>query len=505
MPRWDDAWHARLNQILVDLPFRPLIEQAEVRRTLAADPVAFALIYLDHHLKGKETGDRITFSEVHYEWATRALGWREPMPEPMARRHGEIAPRGCGKSTWWFLILPLWAAANGVKRFAAAFADTAAQAENHLATMKHEMGTNPLLRNDYPDLCQPARAQSGTTVADRMGKLKTRSGFVFAAKGIDSSALGMKDGEVRPDLLILDDVEPDEASYSPLLAEKRLGTIVDAVFPLNIYADVVMVGTVTMPGSVMHQIVKAAHGQDAEPWVAEENIQGHHYRAIAVNDDGTERSIWPAKWSLAWLQSRRHTREYAKNYDNDPMARDGVYWTRDDFRYGTLAARTRTLLWIDPAVTAKKTSDFTGLAVVSYSPTEGKVEVRHAVGVRLIGAPLKQAVARLVGQFPEITLVVIETNQGGDLWPDVFDNLPGVRIKTTTSSASKEVRFAEALRHYQEGRVLHSARIPILEEQQVAFPRGQYDDVADAACGGILRFLSPPKATHRAPTARAYV
>lgn len=39
-------------------------------------------------------------------------------------------------------------------------------------------------------------------------------GLSFAARGIDAASLGMKVGEKRPDLLILDDIEPDESSYS---------------------------------------------------------------------------------------------------------------------------------------------------------------------------------------------------------------------------------------------------------------------------------------------------
>lgn len=384
----------------------------------------------------------------------------------------------------------MWAAANGHIRFVAAFAHSTGQAEQHLATFKHELDDNALLRSDYPELCTPARRKTGTTVADRQGMIHTESGFVFAARGIDAANLGMKVGETRPDLLCLDDIEPDEANYSPDQAVKRLGTVTDSIFPLNIYARVIMVGTVTMPGSIMHQLVKSAHGEDTPNWIVEENVRAHHYRPIITNDDGTERSVWPEKWPLEWLQARRHTREYAKNYDNDPMARDGVYWVRDDFHYGSLPAPTRTLLAVDPAVTSKKSSDFTGLAVVSYQPGLG-CEIKHAVGVRLTGSPLRDHVVKLLGQYPEIRAVLVETNQGGELWREVFHQLPGVKVLTHTSSKSKEIRFADALRHWQRGKVLHTCRLSTLEEQAVAFPKAPYDDIVDAAVSGVHYFLPP--------------
>jgi phage terminase large subunit-like protein len=489
--RWDAAWHARLDAEIINLPFLPQDDQAEIRRALGQDPVAFARLYLDHHLKGKETGDRITFSEIHYEWARLAESWKAIPSEPMANRHAVIAPRATGKSTWFYLILPLWAAAYGHCRFIAAFAHSTAQAEGHLQTFKHEIETNAWLRHDFPDLCSPARRHTGNTVADRAGMIHARSGFTFAARGVDAASLGLKVNERRPDLLITDDCEPDEANYSPEQAVKRLGTVTDSIFALNVYAHVVMVGTVTMPGSIMHQLVKAASGTEVAPWVAEERIQAHHHQPILVDDDGTERSAWPEKWPLEWLQSRRHTREYAKNYLNDPLAREGVYWLREDFRYGELEAGTRTVLAVDPAVTSKKTSDFTGLAVVTYDPIAKKCLIEHAIGVRLTGSALRDYVVKLLGTYPHIRRILVETNQGGELWPEVFHHLPNVKVVTHTSSKSKEIRFADALRHWQTGRVLHSRKISILEEQAVAFPKGTYDDVIDAAVAGVHYFIPP--------------
>lgn len=500
--RWTAAWHRRLARELMELPFLEDHEQAAVRRALCEhDPVAFAIIYLQDHLVTEETGNRMTFSAVHYEWAAMAQEWVKGLsPEPEADRDAYIAPRGTGKSTWWFLILPLWAAAYGHASFAAAFAHAAAQAENHLKTFRHELDHNVLLNHDFPDLCTPLRKPSGTTVADNMGMIRCRNGFVFAARGIDAASLGMKVGKRRPDLLILDDVEPDEASYSGDLAKKRLGTILDAIFPLNIYARVVMVGTVTMPGSIMHQLVKSAAGKLEEGeggWIAEAHIRAHHHLPIVPGPDGEEVSIWPEKWPLEWLNAKRHTREYAKNYANDPLAREGLYWLREDFRVATqedLDGIVHWLLAVDPAVTRSKTSDFTGLAVVGFDPKRRKAIVMEAWGVKLTGTPLREFVANTVLiKWPLVSLVHVETNQGGELWADVFGHLPGIRYRHHTATVSKEIRFAANLRYWQRGQVLLARQLPRLMEEAVAFPNGAYDDVIDAAVAGTDRFLVGPK------------
>lgn len=515
--RYDSAWHRRLRKILADLPFRPQRERIGVRRALASDPVAFSIIYLPHHLK--DSNGNISFSEVHYEWAGYAETWKVP-GEPQSNRHAFVAPRETGKSTWWFLILPLWAAANEVRRFAVAFAHADNQATGHLSTFKRELDTNALLRADFPELCEPARKpSSGSTLADRQGMLHTQSGFVFAARGVDTASLGLKVGEIRPDLLIFDDIEPDEARYSADLAEKRKGTITDALLPLNIRAAVVMVGTVTMPGSIMHQMVRVAHASDDPElaWIRDEKIVPHHHEPILLNDDGTERSMWPEKWSLSWLCSIRHTRSFKKNYLNDPMGRDGDYWTADDFTYGTLGAEaTRWVLQLDPAVTTKGTSDYTGWAVVAFKPTmpirdgakvhhsKPMAEVVAAGEVKLAGEALRAFVLKKLLEFERIKAVRVEVNQGGELWETVLHDLP-VKLLVHTSNESKEVRFAYALDLYHRGHVLHREILRKLEEQQVSFPKAPYDDIADAAVCGILFFLSHIPRMPTSVTSREYV
>jgi predicted phage terminase large subunit-like protein len=464
------------------------------RRVTRDDPLAFALLYMRHHLRNERAGSPVTLSEVHLAWVDAAAAWLEPSAEPYAYRRAEVAPRETGKSTWWFLVLPAWAAAHGHARFAAAFADTGTQAETHLASFKSELDNNALLREDYPDLCAPKTRGRGTVEADRVSLYHARSGFVFAAAGMDSSNLGLKVGNRRPDLIILDDIEPHEARYSSALAAKRLDTLRSAILPLNIYARVIFVGTVTMQGSIVHQLVEAARRPEvAAEWVKEERIAARHFPAIMANDDGSRRSAWPEKWSLSFLESIEHTRTYAKNYANDPLGADGDYWAPADFVREELPGTTRRLLSVDPAITTRASSDFTGLAVVGWRPAPagskgpGRCRVEAAHEVKLSPDALRERVLALIEQH-DVGLVLVEVNQGGDLWPRILWGLP-VPIKTVHQSVKKEVRAASVLTHYQRGRVLHAPGLARLEGQLVAFPNAPHDDMVDAVGSGVAYFL----------------
>ena len=84
--------------------------------------------------------------------------------------------------------------------------------------------------------------------------------------------------------------------------------------------------------------------------------------------------------------------------------------------------------------------------------------------------------------------MLVETNQGGELWPRILWGLR-VRVKAVHQSVKKEVRAAAVLVHYQRGRVLHAPGLSRLEGQLVAFPNVPHDDMVDAVGSGVAYFL----------------
>jgi phage terminase large subunit-like protein len=612
---------------------KELLSRTEGRIALTKnDPLLFAIIYMPHHLTS-DSGSQ-TLSAFHLDLIEYAKTWTHPVTKPRQSRDCFIAPRNAGKSTWLFLLLPMWAAAHGHVKFVAAFSDSASQAEDHLQTFKDELDSNERLTRDYPDLCRPLMGnQVKRYVAQSSTQIRQANGFTFMAKGIDAKTLGMKVGRQRPDLLLFDDIEPPEATYSKVEAERRLSTVLQAAFPLNIYARVAIVGTTTMPGSIIDQlrtveelekewnrntgkeseswenstsvlkeeifghnrpfghefeqeVQNGLNGQggaqgksgtkvnqsdehvsnplkNASPpnysetvnlsgealeapetasdpfsspsvqdgsargsegrsealsasladtgnelgeddgrafyesldpeyrWVIDSNIRVHYFPAVVTKPDGTEVSLWPEFWSLEFLNSIRHTRDFAMNYMNRPVSLSADYWQDVDIRIRQAKSYGNTLLSLDPAVKTAKTNDYTGIAVLSRGD-DGKVYVRHAEGKRLAPGPeLQEYVSDLCERF-DVGLVYVETNQGGDVWKSVLDGIPA-KYRSVHQKEKKELRATRALDFYRKGEVFHTGHFDTLQTQMFAYPKVKNDDVLDAVVSGVLYFLGKPQ------------
>lgn len=485
----------KVDELLVGFDKR-LLTTPEGRRALTRfDPMLFALIYLPHKLKAAGS-DTITVSEFHVALAEYGKSWAVKDSDPNGHWAAHIAPRGCGKSTWLFHILPLWAAAHEHRKFAAAFSDAANQAEGHLLNFKMELRTNDLLQSDYPDLCEPMKEKrNNRTIADSAWRTIRKNGFIFDANGVDTNALGKNALGMRPDLIILDDIEKGEKNYSEYQATRQRNTVIDDISPMGSPGyHMVFVGTTTMPNSVMDQLRKYADGYHEDKdlvWIKERNVKVNYFPAILGIDSGEERSIWPEKWSLEWLQGERHKRYFAKNFMNKPVNVDGEFWDEGDIGEYEEGEYGNTILSLDPAVTRNKVSDYSGIAVVSRGfDKDGKprIYVREAIQVKLSPEGLKERVKVLCEQY-DVGLILCETNQGGDLWKSLFKDV-GVKYVSKHQTDSKTIRAARALNHYQQDKIRHTKSFPALEEQMWAFPKVSHDDVLDAVVSGVLFFLN---------------
>lgn len=456
------------------------------RERCRADAMMWALTYFTEHLTSPDTGGLVSLSEFHVDSARAALQWARTDLGPAELRRAWVAARSSGKSTWWNLILPLWALAYSHRDFIVVFGDTSAMARRHLLSMRAELAKNEKLRADFPELVEPARFGRRSVMDTQTGYMASSGAAVMVA-GLDQGTLGIKLENRRPSLILLDDAEPSGALYSDHIKAQRLTTLRESVLPLSVNAVVDWVGTTTRMGSGLDDVLKGVE------WARDENFTVHHYPALIVDEStGEERSAWPERWPLSYLQSIRHTRSFAVNYQCQPVSADGTHWTPADFRYdnGTLARMVEhKVLAIDPAVTSSKQADESGLAVVGFGARQALVE--RATGVRMDPKALREMVHATLNGDRTIRTVLLEVSNGGSWITSALLPLPaGVKMVELRPTKSKLSRITELFDHYQRGRVLHAKKLPALEQQQLAFPNLATDDVVDVVAAAVEYLFS---------------
>jgi predicted phage terminase large subunit-like protein len=456
----------------------------EYRRQITRDdPLLFAITYFGHYLRGPDGS--ISFNDLHMALIELGRSWMEPGE----RRDAVVAPREAGKSVWLFVVLPLWALAHGHRRFFLAFSATGKQASGHLSNLRGEIKGNARLLADFPEL-KPRRGQDSADLVVMAG------GAAVAARGMGETSLGARAGEQRPDLIVGDDMEPPEADYGTDTRDNTISRITAAILPMNTRAAVALTGTVVTYGSVMHDVVLAATDQRHGQWLDDEQITPHYFPAIIV-EDGRERSLWPQRWSLEWLQARRGTHSYALNFDNNPSPKgSATYWTADAIGYDARVPVVRRIVYVDPATTTKVTSDYTAIVMVGMDASGRRCVVEHAVAGHWDGGEIREQIWDLKRAHPRsFSELVLETNQGGEAWRRALSPLPpGVTLREVHSKVPKVDRIRDAAEDYRRFAVVHAHPLPALEAQMLAYPRVRHDDLVDALAGVLAEALADQRA-----------
>jgi hypothetical protein len=467
----------------------PLLEDGSERGTAFRrvatrnDPLLFALVYCRGQITArKDDYDLVAFSEYHLDFIQAARRWMTGAPS----RDAWVAPRQSGKSTWPCLILPLWALAHGHRRFVLMLSVNDKAVMRHRERMYAQLEANERLLEDFPDL---AVTKSGS---DRI----TRTGGMVMARSINSQIQGATapDGS-RPDLIILDDIENDESNYSADARDKRLRTLRDNILGMNETAIVVLVGTTTMYGSIMHDVVMACRGQTPERWIVESEFTPHYYPAILGEGTPQERSLWPGSWTLSWLKYKRDQDPayFAKNYTNRPETAGGMQWTKDLFFEDQFFTSKALVLVVDTAASDKQSADEFGIALIGSDGHPVVDRRRFCVEFARKGHfkpnEVLDEIWRQVELYPELKTVVVEAiGTGGEKWRDtILVPWPdGVELILANPSkrGSKKHRLLALLRVYERRAIVHRHFFSDLRGQMLSWPKTN-DDLMDAVATGV--------------------
>jgi hypothetical protein len=415
-----------------------------------------------------------------WDWLTR-LKLGEPRPA-----HITIWPRGGAKSTSAELGCG-WVCERNSRRFALYVCGTQDQADKHIgviATVLEKLGVERAL-NMY-----------GYSKGWRRQEVRAANGFNAAGFGLDAASRGVKLDEVRPDLVIFDDV--DDRHDSPETTRKKIESITQTIIPAGSPdCAVLFIQNMVHAHSVAAQLVdgRAEFLLDREPVSIQPAVEHLEYERREV--DGRIRYFITAgspTWegqNLAVCESQMNKwgrRSFLREAQhNVSEAEHGLWLAERDiepFRVTELPPRLMLCgVGVDPTCSAE--GDEAGIisAAVAYLEHEEQqgIKIRRLHGYvfadeSLQGSPSKWATAAVTAYNrlpPGSRVLIAEKNQGGEMVETTIKTVPGAPdVELIAVHEGKAARAEPVQKLYEEGFVHHVGYLPRLEAELTGWEPG---------------------------------
>ena len=486
-----------------------------MREKCSGDTQLFGSVYLPHYFSLKAPSFH---KELGKLWHKRIMKCddAEKSLTMKGSRLAIAAPRGHAKSTVMSLQNVLHAALYGYKRYILLISDTESQAVSFLDCIKSELEDNEKILEDFG-------AQKGKIW--KSSSIVLTNGCRIEALGSGQKIRGRRNGERRPDLIILDDIENDEDVRSPEQRRKLESWYFSAVSKAgDYYTDIVIIGTILHKDSLLSHLLKnpvytsrvykavMAFSQ-SEKWAVWENIMCNLAdddrvkkagRYFALNKaemlDGTK-VLWREKLpynELMLMKLSDGEAAFNTEMQNNPIDRSTALFPQGWFSYYNpfdvdFSADFEFYGYCDPSLGKSASSDFSAIITLAKDRKNGIFYVENADIMRRhpdrIIADIIENAKRIGSKYGKrLTSFGIETNQFQWMLKEELAKesaraglyLPIIEVNST---GDKTMRIQSLQPFIKNGYIRFQQNQTLLLEQLWDFPYGAHDDGPDALEG----------------------
>lgn len=498
---WDSAWSELLGPLTGELPADLLPSPAATR--LEQDPVTWLTTLFPETVSAGFAPHHLDF--WGWVWSLR----RGVRPPPFVA----IWPRGGAKSSSAELGV-IAAGALRTRRYVLYVSATQDLADKHIADIARRLESDAIARY-YPGIGQREISKYGISRGWSGSRLRTRAGLMIDALGLNAAVRGLKSGDARPDLIVLDDI--DHLHDSPATTAAKIETITSSILPARSTDGAVLaVQNLIAPDSIFSRL--AGVSEHTVDFLADRIVSGPHPAVDGLVTEQREgrtvithgRALWQGQ-DLQACQDAIDTyglTAFLRESQHEVSEPDGGMFSHIDFRHCDLSdvpELVETIVAVDPAVTDTDQSDSHGIQVDGVAE-DGTIYrlwswERRASPEYALTLAIKQALVH------GALRIVIETNQGGDLWQTVYDRLiaelragtltldgapvtladgqrPPILVpeKATSGTGSKAERGSRMLTDYERGQMVHVIGThQTLERALRRFPLKKPFDLVDCA------------------------
>ena len=412
------------------------------------------------------------------------------------------APRGHAKSTAVTLVYVMAMLLFRQRKFCLLISDTEGQAVMFLNDIKQHLEGNENLRALFG-----VKTLVKSTEADMICELNDGYQFRIVAKGSEQKVRGLKWNNLRPDLIIGDDLENDEIVMNQERRDKFKRWFFGALLPCRSHNGLVrIVGTILHMDSMLNRLMPLAWGKstrkeglktfDTNPRKAWESV------LYEAHDEDFTEILWADRWPKEkLLLERERLRElgypelYAQEFLNRPLDEANAFFRKNDFvgmsqqEKNDIAEGKMPLnfyLGVDLAISEKERADWSVFVVAGVNALN-RMYVVDVVRARMDGREIVDTLIELQRRY-NLQFVAIEDEKiSKSIGPFLREEMQktGVFISLVPihPSADKKVRARSIQARMRIGSVKFDTSADWyapFESELLRFPRDVHDDRVDA-------------------------
>lgn len=439
--------------------------------------------------------------------------------ESRGNKNAIIAPRGGAKTTWVSKTFPLYCICHKLEHYILLVGDTTEQSQQNLEAIKTELTDNEALAKAYPDAC-------GIGETWNQDQIVTRNKIKISALGAGKKFRGRTFGQYRAGLIIVDDLDDDEAVMSEGQRIKMWNWFSKALVPMGTAdTNFLVVGTALHSDDVIHRLKKTSSwqfecfkGLMSEPtavelWAEWRRIisnmdvhvkvrQAQAREFYLANEEamlaGAE-VLWPEREPLYFYMEYRASYgelAFLSEYQGVPTANLSAEWPPETFAERIWFDRWPECMFkvmaLDPSKGKTDTSDFSAYVIVGVT-LDGTLYVEADLARRDTMRIIEDGFNLYLQHLPAD--IVIEINQYQELLQIEFERQAVERglippITGVTNTIKKQTRIRMLSPYLRGGRIKFkrdSESTKKLVEQLQEFPNGSHDDGPDALQMAVKR------------------
>lgn len=508
-----DADLARLEFLLDE------IERIERVHKGEQDVLYFGLTYFSEDLNPDNQDNLIpsgTGYENSAEFHKMLTGMFDDVTKGLKRRHVAWAvPRSHAKTAWISNIFALHQVVYRKRKYIVLFSETTDVAGDFISWGRFQLKLNEKLRSDFGEMLY---VKPSMNELDNKYEYITQSGAKVEAKGLGTQTRGLRHGNTRPDLFVLDDLESKESTNTAELIEKSKSWFREEMLPaLSREGICVYLGTILCYGSLLHYVIEERRDFESQKLSAVRSYADREdlwkdWREIYLADkkeaadealefyeenkvemlEGAQ-ILWPGYWSyydLIILREENGIKAFNQEYQNNPTDEERQIFKPEYFNWFIRSDIDHLNLdfygGIDISM-GKTKGDYSAIVTIAKNKDTGICYLYDAYMGRIHPDELIRQTIDHTLEYQYETLAV-EAQFAQEFIADKMaeelqrHGYPGrTRIKHIKQRTRKELRIEALLPDIQNGKLRFLSNLDsMMMDQFEMYPMHAHDDFPDA-------------------------